>query len=269
MNDLRVVIPAYNEEHGLGLTIDRLRKACPEAEVLVVNDGSRDGTVQVAENKGVLLINFAANRGYGRALKAGFAHESGRGINYMAFLDADTTYPPEYLPRMYALAKEQGVDLVIGSRLQGTNSEMKYLRRVGNTFFAYLVFLYTHRFVSDTASGLRLFRASLVRGFEDLPNGLEFTPAMTTSVLQSGKSVLEIPIEYSERIGESKLHILRDGFRFFKAIRNEARKGKPSTFFEFIGIPLFVAAFLLGINSISRSLGGPLLGLKRHSNRRE
>jgi len=229
MEDLRVVIPAYNEEQGLGLTIDALRKACPEAELLVVNDGSTDNTAQIAKEKGVILVNCATNRGYGHALKAGFAHDTGRKANYLAFLDGDNTYPAGRLPEMYTVAKDQGLDLIIGSRLHGKNNRMGFTRKVGNTLFACLVLLCTRRFVSDTASGLRVFRAELAGDFEDLPNGLEFTPAMTTRALRKRYSYLEVPIEYSDRMGESKLRVFKDGFRFLRAIMNEVRKHDPST----------------------------------------
>ena len=229
MKDLRVVIPAYNEEKGLGLTIDGLRKACPEAEVLVVNDGSTDNTARIAKERRVILVDCATNSGYGHALKVGFAHDTGRKVSYLAFLDGDNTYPSGRLPEMYAAAKEHGFDLVIGSRLHGKSNRMGFTRRIGNTIFAYLVLLSTRRFVSDTASGLRVFRAELAGDFQDLPNGLEFTPAMTTRALLRRYTYMEFPIEYSDRIGESKLRVFKDGFRFLKAIMNEARKHDSST----------------------------------------
>ncbi len=146
MTTLSVVIPAYNEEDGIAAIVERvlaiepsLRAAGVAAlECIVVDDGSRDRTAAIVEQYAprVRLIR-QINKGYGGALKTGFNAASGE---LLGFLDADSTYPPEYFPEMCKVALD-GADLVIGSRMAGASSEMPLVRRVGNTIFATLLSL--------------------------------------------------------------------------------------------------------------------------------
>ena len=125
--------------------------------MLVVNDGSRDKTAEIAAGiEGVRLISHPKNRGYGAALKTGFNAATGELIG---FLDADGTYPPEYFPKLCTVAMN-GADLVIGSRMAGAESNMPVTRRVGNFFFATLLSLISHQRVTDSASGMRVFKKS-------------------------------------------------------------------------------------------------------------
>ncbi|MDI6811447.1 MAG: hypothetical protein QMD80_07250 [archaeon] len=102
-------------------------------------------------------------------------------------------------------------------------------------------------------SGMRVFKASLLPEFQDLPDGLSFTPGMSTKILHIGMNYQEIPIEYQERTGESKLNALKDGYRFFLVIANVVRNHKPIAFFGTIGIPFFTACtFLVKKNGNSR-----------------
>lgn len=135
MTTLSVVIPAYNEEGGIAEIAHRvlsIRESLKEVgvnglELLVVDDGSKDRTVEIAGSiAGVTLIQHPQNKGYGGALKTGFSQASGELI---AFLDADGTYPPEYFPQ---LCKEalNGADLVVGSRRGGAESHMPPMRKL-------------------------------------------------------------------------------------------------------------------------------------------
>jgi glycosyltransferase involved in cell wall biosynthesis len=139
MTVLSIVIPAYNEENGIAeitsrvLSIESALKkvGVDHLELLVVDDGSKDRTVEVAESiPGVCLIRHPQNKGYGAALKTGFSKATGELIG---FLDADGTYPPEYFPQLCEAALK-GTDLVIGSRMAGEDSRMPFTRRVGNLF---------------------------------------------------------------------------------------------------------------------------------------
>ena len=125
MTTLSIVIPAYNEENGITAIIDRVLSIRPKLpavgidsmELIVVDDGSRDRTAEiVGNNSDVRLIRHAKNGGYGAALKTGFAAATGE---WVGFLDADGTYPPEYFPELYKAAVEKKADIVIGSRMAG------------------------------------------------------------------------------------------------------------------------------------------------------
>jgi glycosyltransferase involved in cell wall biosynthesis len=223
MTVLSVVIPAYNEENGIAEMASRVLSVGPalkqvgvdQLELLVVDDGSRDRTAAVAQNiEGVTLIRHPRNRGYGAALKTGFSKASGELIG---FLDADGTYPPEYFPQLCVAALD-GADLIIGSRMAGEESKMPVTRRVGNFFFASLLSLLSHQKVTDSASGMRVFKREILKQVYPLPDGLNLTPVMSTRALHEGVRIREVPIPYSERVGRSKLSVIRDGSIFMQSM---------------------------------------------------
>ena len=223
MTLLSVVIPAYNEEKGIAEIACRVLSVEPalrnagidRLELLIVDDGSKDRTAEVAsEVAGVNLICHPRNRGYGAALKTGFSKAKGELIG---FLDADGTYPPEYFPHLCRAALD-GVDLVIGSRMAGAESKMPFMRRVGNFFFATLLTLLTRQKVTDSASGMRVFKREILEQIYPLPDGLNLTPVMSTRALHEGVNIGEVPIPYSERVGRSKLSVIRDGRIFLQSM---------------------------------------------------
>lgn len=241
MTMLSVVIPAYNEESGIAEIARRvldvrpaLRKAgVAELELLVVDDGSRDATADIAGAiDGVRLIRHARNKGYGAALKTGFCHAQGE---LVGFLDADGTYPPEYFPQLCKAALN-GVDLVIGSRMAGAASEMPFTRRVGNLFFANLLSLMGRQRVSDSASGMRVFRRSVLERVYPLPDGLNLTPVMSTRAIHEGVKMAEVPIPYSERLGRSKLSVVHDGSLFLRSMIWTVLSYNPVRIFGALGL---------------------------------
>ena len=223
MTTLSVVIPAYNEERGIADIAQRVLAVAPalqkagveHLELVVVDDCSRDRTAEIAAAiPGVHLVRHAQNKGYGGALKTGFAQSSGELIG---FLDADGTYPPEYFPQLCQLAL-QGADLVIGSRMAGADSKMPLTRRVGNLFFATLLSIIGRQRVTDSASGMRVFKRQVLEHIYPLPDGLNLTPVMSTRAIHEGLQVKEFPIPYSERVGRSKLSVIHDGRIFLQSM---------------------------------------------------
>jgi glycosyltransferase involved in cell wall biosynthesis len=221
---LTIVIPALNEEEAIAGTIERclaareLIKAAAEladVEVIVVSDGSTDRTAEIARGfAGVKVIEFVTNRGYGAAIQEGWRQGSG---TLLGFLDADGTCDPTYFAEMSRVARRDSADVVLGSRM-GPESRMPRLRRFGNRVYAFLLGFLCGRRVTDTASGMRVVRRDSLRHLYPLPAGLHFTPAMSARALLNNLRVIEIPMSYEERIGRSKLNVLRDGVRFLQAI---------------------------------------------------
>ncbi len=223
MTTLSVVIPAYNEESGIKEIVQRVldvgtalkQVGVGSLELLVVDDGSHDKTADIAGSMaGVKVIQHPTNKGYGAALKTGFGQAEGELIG---FLDADGTYPPEYFPQLCEEAL-QGADLVIGSRMSGADSQMPVTRRVGNIFFANLLSLMGRKHVSDSASGMRVFKRDLLNQIYPLPDGLNLTPVMSTRAVHEDIRMAEVPIPYSERIGRSKLSVVHDGSLFLRSM---------------------------------------------------
>jgi glycosyltransferase involved in cell wall biosynthesis len=235
MNILSVVIPAYNEEDSVAACIERVLAVEPELkkvgldalELIIVDDCSKDRTAEIVKgylDRGVVLIQHKVNRNYGGALKTGFRHARG---NFLAFMDADGTYPPEYYPNMFQAMLEQNADLVIGSRMAGVQSEMPLTRRIGNTLFAGLVTMIGNVRITDSASGQRILKREVLEKLYPLPDGLNFTPVMSTRALHEDLKMIEVPIRYEERAGESKLSVVRDGLRFLFTILGTAAAYNP------------------------------------------
>jgi len=248
MTSLSVVIPAYNEEDGIQEIAQRVLAVAPALhragvdtfEVIVVDDGSRDRTAELAHSvPGVRLIRHAHNGGYGAALKTGFAAAQGE---WVGFLDADGTYPPEYFPALMQAALQEDADLVIGSRMAGAESQMPLTRRVGNLIFARLVNLISRAAITDSASGMRVFRKEVLARLYPLPDGLNLTPVMSTRALHERVRMVEVAIPYSERIGRSKLSVVRDGMRFGQSIVWTALNYNPARIFGLVGFALLAAA---------------------------
>lgn len=261
MTILSVVIPAYNEENGIKQIAERVLAVEPalkavgieRLELLVVDDGSKDKTAEVAAGiPGVTLIRHPKNRGYGAALKTGFSKASGELIG---FLDADGTYPPEYFPQLCQSALN-GSELVIGSRMAGTDSKMPLTRRIGNFFFANLLSLLGRQKVTDSASGMRVFKREILEQIYPLPDGLNLTPVMSTRALHEGIRVVEVPIPYSERVGRSKLSVIRDGQIFLQSMLWTAMSYNPVRILGLIGLTGFGIAGVIFLGLLILRLNG-------------
>ncbi len=256
-----LVVPAYNEEDGIGRVIERalpnrgeLAKIGLGFEMLIVDDGSRDGTAQVVSNyPEVRLVRHAKNRGYGAAIKTGFRHATG---DLLAFIDADGTYPPESLPDLCRAAVQQDAELVIGSRMSGAHSEMPPTRRIGNLAYAALLSLIGNVTVRDTTSGMRLIRKTALGCLYPLPDGLDFTPAMSTRAIHENLKIVEVPIPYSERVGRSKLNVVRDGFRFTNSIVWTALAYNPVRILGLAGLTAIAIALGVAIAIVAMRLRG-------------
>jgi glycosyltransferase involved in cell wall biosynthesis len=262
MTMLSVIIPAYNEEDSIEAVMQRVLGIRPELpaagvddlELIVVNDGSRDRTAELVQaTPGVRLLTHVHNGGYGAALKTGFAAARGELIG---FLDADGTYPPEKFPDLCRAALAHDADIVIGSRMAGAASEMPLVRRIGNFIFANLVSLVSAQRITDSASGMRVFKNSILERIYPLPDGLNLTPVMSTRALHEGLIMVEVPIPYSERAGRSKLSVMGDGMRFAQSIVWTAFTYNPARLFGIVGLAAIAVMLAVGAWLVALRLQG-------------
>ena len=251
---LLIVIPALNEEAGIEAIITRSLKAraaiiadspVTGVEITVVSDGSTDRTVERARRYAdrIQLIVFEKNRGYGAAIKEGWARSD---ADLLGFLDADGTCDPEFFAVLCRALERDGSDVALGNRLHA-RSRMPALRRVGNFLFARMLTLFSAVRVRDTASGMRVVRRTSLPKLMPLPDGLHFTPAMSArAILDDDLKISEADMPYHERTGVSKLKVWKDGVRFLKTILESAFLYRPSGPLELVGLlSLGVAVFLM------------------------
>ncbi len=202
--DLAVVIPAFNERNGIRNTIAQIQGALAgepyTVEVVVVDDGSADGTAAEAEAAGARVVRHPTNRGYGAALKTGIAATDSE---FVVIIDADGTYPAEVVPDLMALAAD--VDMVVGARA-ATDANIPLIRKPAKWFLNRLASYLVGTKIPDLNSGLRVMRRSVLRRFLPiLPMGFSFTTTITLSMLSTGHRVVYRPIEYRARVGDSKI----------------------------------------------------------------
>jgi len=255
MLKLSIIIPAYNEEDAIGDIVGRClsetrniinKTSVLKVEIIVVDDGSRDKTAEIVKGYGreVKLITFEKNRGYGAALKAGFEEASG---DLVSFLDADGTCDPKFFIDLCNKLIKEDADIAIGSRL-GPGNEMPLLRRIGNKAYVMLINLIGRMKITDSASGMRVLRKDCLPRIYPLPDGLHFTPAMSCrAVMDENIEIVEVPISYQERKGESKLSVIQDGVRFLKTIIDIALIYEPLRFFGSMGIIFLLFALGYGV----------------------
>ncbi len=212
--DVSIILPVYNEVEHLKQEVDRVRAAMDASEysyeIIVVDDGSSDGSGELAQSIDCLrVIRFAQNRGSGSARKAGTSAARGR---VTVWTDVDMTYPNDDIPQ---LVKElDGYDQVVGARTteEGT---MKGLRVPAKWLIRRLASFLTATKIPDLNSGFRAFRTDVARQYlKNLPAGFSCVTTMTMSFLANGYSVKYIPIEYAKRAGRSKFHPIKDTRRY-------------------------------------------------------
>lgn len=222
-----LVVPALNEEGAIAGTLRRAlaarEKVCSQTPVdeliiVFVNDGSTDRTQEIVDQPEfdeVVKVRFEKNRGYGAAIKAGWQATD---AELVGFIDADGTCDPDFCVNLLNRFFEAEADVVLAGRLT-PESKMPLIRKIGNIIFARLLGIVSGQRLTDSASGFRIVRRSSLKLMTPLPDGLHFTPAMSCICLLDRRlRIEEVPMPYEERIGRSKLSVVKDGLRFLYTI---------------------------------------------------
>ena len=210
---LSIVIPAKNESAAIGDVVRTAKSEYPDAEVIVVDDGSTDETAEIAEDAGATVIRHPESLGNGASVKSGARAARGE---ILAFLDGDGQHDPREIgPLLEKL--NQGYEMAVGARNSGSHASIG--RLFGNKLYNELASRLSGRRISDLTSGFRIVRASLFKKFLYLlPNGFSYPTTITMAFLRSGYAICFEPITVSERIGKSHIRPIRDGVRFFAII---------------------------------------------------
>lgn len=240
-----VIVPAYNEERGLPVVIRGLVQVVdPSYEIIVVDDGSLDGTRHAAEQCACRVISHRENRGKGAAIRTGLRFAQGE---HIVFIDADGTYPPEAVPEI--CKRLENKDMVVAKRKDSENIHL--LNRLGNRMFTRLMnALYKSR-VTDALSGLYGVRKSVLQNMDLSSQGFEIETEMTIKAAQMDLSVDQIDIPYEPRIGETKLRPFQDGYRILKKIVMLMFLYNPTAVFTLPGLIIFLLSFGLMVSLLS------------------
>lgn len=210
---LSIILPAKNEATPLRRLLPLLRARHPEAEIVVVDDGSDDDTQSVATSNAAVCVRHPYSKGNGAAIKTGVKAASG---DYLVMMDADGQHDPDDIARLLD-ELDAGYDMVVGARNFG--SQANVWRGLANSFYNGLSSLITGQKILDLTSGFRAVRADRIRQFLTLlPNGFSYPSTLTMAFFRVGYNVAYVPIRAGKREGTSHLHPLRDGVRFLLII---------------------------------------------------
>lgn len=240
-----IIIPAFNECESIADVVGVLRGAAAWHEIIVVDDGSTDGTGERAAAAGATVVRHAYNIGNGAAVKNGLRRATGE---FVLIVDADGQHPPEDALRL--VEKLGQYDLVIGARAGETQATQA--RRAGNGALNRLASYLTGREIPDLTSGFRAARASGLREFLHLlPNGFSTPTTTTLAFLKGGYSVAFEPIHARQRSGQSKIRLARDGAKFLMIIFKMITLFSPLRIFMPISLVSFVAGAAYAVWTIA------------------
>jgi len=244
---ISIIIPTYNEEQAIGATVAAIRELGlgSDTEILVIDDGSKDGTAQAATKAGATVISHPYNIGNGAAVKTGIRNSNG---DVLVFLDGDGQHDPLEIPKMIRLLARY--HMVVGAR--DFSSQAGLHRGLANMFYNWLASFVSDFEVQDLTSGFRAMRRGDALRFCDMfPNTFSYPTTSTLAFVRSGRAVAYIPIVAHKRIGTSKIRIVRDGFEFLMIIMKIAMTFAPfriflpiSSFLFFSGLGRYIYTYI-------------------------
>ena len=232
-----IILPVKNEAVSLDNLLKKLLSQQPDAEIIVVNDGSTDNTVQICNKYGITVISHPYSMGNGAAIKTGVRNASGQ---ILVFMDADGQHDPADINKLLK-KMDQNFDMVVGARQMDTHAT--FSRRIANTVFNKLASIMTGHEIKDLTSGFRAARARHFRKFLYLlPNKFSYPTTSTMAFFRSALPVGYVSIRAAKREGNSHIRAVRDGLRFFIIILKIGALFSPMRFF----LPISLVLFLLG-----------------------
>jgi glycosyltransferase involved in cell wall biosynthesis len=221
MPRILIIIPAYNEAARIGEVIGQVRQTCPDYDILVVNDGSRDDTAQTARSAGALVVCHPFNLGYGVAIQTGYKYAHDKGYDFSVQMDGDGQHDPDFIEQLLAPVMAGETDFALGSRFLGTESyEPSLARRVGMTFFRRLISLLIGTRITDSTSGYQAFNRQVISYFTTEVFPCDYPDAdMLLTLHRAGFRILEVPVRMHASASGKSMHTgLRPFYYMFKML---------------------------------------------------
>jgi glycosyltransferase involved in cell wall biosynthesis len=235
-----IIVPVYNEAENLKQLLGQIHSLrLPDSEIIVVDDGSNDGSAAIAMAAGANVVRHPYNIGNGAAAKSGMRAAKGR---FIVLMDGDGQHKPEDIPKL--LADADRYHMVVGARAKG--SKLRMHRNLANMVYNLLASYVTRFKVQDLTSGFRVIRRRDALRFIDLlPNTFSYPTTLTLACLRSGLTVQYVPIQTLYRAGQSKISLVTDGIRFLLIITKIATLFAPFRVF----LPVSVFFFVVGLGN--------------------
>lgn len=208
-----IIIPAYNESANIENTVKDIVNNAPDFDYVIINDCSTDNTLEICERNGFNVVNLPLNLGIGGAVQTGYRYAYNNGYDIAVQVDGDGQHDPAFLTKMAEVMMAEKADMLIGSRfLEKEGFQSSRVRRMGITYFTWLIKLFTRKKITDPTSGLRMINSDIIEIFaESYPRDYP-EPESVVHVIRLGKNVREIPVIMRERQGG------KSSIRFFSSI---------------------------------------------------
>jgi glycosyltransferase involved in cell wall biosynthesis len=216
-----VIVPAYQEASRIGPLVRRIRECA--ADLVVVDDGSTDGTAQEAEAAGAPVIRHGGNRGKGVALTTGFAYAREKGFDFVITMDGDGQHDPGDLGRFVEQYVREGTPVLVGNRMSDVAS-MPWIRRMTNRFMSWLLSREMGQSVPDTQCGYRLFRCDVTPESSARAAGFAAESEVLLRLSDRGVRIGSVPVATIYRDEKSKINPFKDTLRFFGMLRRYRRE---------------------------------------------
>lgn len=213
-----VIIPAYNEASKVATVVARVRKAVPNADILVVNDGSSDRTARIAKDAGAMVVSHPFNMGYGVTIQTGYKYAVDQGYDFVAQIDGDGQHDPAYIAKLLEPLLKGEADFVLGSRFLGVESyEPSLARRLGMGLFRTLVRWITGLPITDCTSGFQAFNRDVIRFFARDIFPVDYPDADVLITLhRAGFRIRELPVRMYAAEGKSMHSGIKPVYYIFK-----------------------------------------------------
>jgi glycosyltransferase involved in cell wall biosynthesis len=236
---ISIILPARNESVSLEKLIPELKQEFSNIEIIIVNDGSTDQTLEVAQKHDVQIVNHPYPKGNGAAVKSGARAATG---DILVFMDADGQHQPKEIQKLLA-KMVQGYDMVVGCR--SNKAQANWMRLILNKVYNFLASWITAQKIYDLTSGFRVVDAMKFKEFLHLlPNGFSYPTTITMAFFRAGYSISYTNVDVLQRTGTSHIRPIKDGVRFFLIIFKVGTLYSPLKFF----VPISFIVFITGVS---------------------